>query len=278
MKEIIEFKYNLYKIFKPLVYELFDYANGKINPINKCDRITIDYLAKEQGMLGKTINGVVTIYLGEIINFVMNYKKYENVESLISHVATMLAATIFHELAHSEQMLYMEGYVNSEEYFNSIESSADLIAYQFLTDHAQDVADISGTDIIINANFLRDYNPNAIYHKLPNNYEFLYKLLILNSIIRFMTCENTPSIIGIIDGYDNVSISINNEKVVIKQYNIFIPDNYFVLRDILYRNVIKYEYINYSIKITAANDACHLDFKVAGIIEPISFEKEENND
>lgn len=267
----------LYKIFKPLAYKLFDYANGQINPINKCDRLEINF-SKEPGLLGKTQTDIVVIYLGEIINFVLNYKKYESGKEIISATATLLIITIFHELAHSEQILYMEAYNEWEKYFINTEESADLVAYHFLLDHKKDIARIiPNIDIIINDNFIRTYSDTAVYYKLPsNNYEFLYKLLIINGIVKVLD-EDCSNIIAIIDGSNNVDISINNEKVSIKQCGSYIPDNYFVLRDIISRNIMIYDYVNYNTTIKRNKEYCILDFQFSGIIEPVVFNEEDKN-
>lgn len=126
------------QFYTPIVLNLFEYLNGKINPHNKCMPLIAGFNRTMYACFQYPNH--MTIFLGSIIDhygYIDDPKSYHNVMSVA-------ALCIAHELYHAEQHIDAKKYKADNSYAEFIEDGAEYNAEIFCCNHKKDFAELFG--------------------------------------------------------------------------------------------------------------------------------------
>ena len=120
-----------YQKYAPMALSIFNYLNGKINPLNVCTPFigwfSVDNYAQFQ------YPNRMCIFLASIIeNF---YDKSKTEQSNTDIIMSVTALCIAHELYHANQNIDAYKYRHDNSYMTNIENSAEYSAERFCLDN-----------------------------------------------------------------------------------------------------------------------------------------------
>ena len=124
--------------YSNIARRMFDFMNGKINPINIC-HLEIALYGNHPRMFGDFRNpNRIRLFMENIINdwkpeFYDNYKVTH-----YDYTCNLIALTICHELFHSEQVLDGIRYSDDKEYYDSIETAVKIEALNWIENSSID--------------------------------------------------------------------------------------------------------------------------------------------
>lgn len=123
----------VYQKYTPIVLDLFNYLNGRINPLNICTPLiggfSVDNYAQFQ------YPNRMCIFLGSIIeNF---YDKNDSDQDNIDIIMSVVALCLSHELYHANQNIDAHRYKNDDQYMKNIEDSTEYLAEKFCIDNTE---------------------------------------------------------------------------------------------------------------------------------------------
>lgn len=123
----------VYQKYAPIALNVFNYLNGKINPLNLC----IPYIAgfSTDNYAQFQYPNRMCLFLGSIIENFYNRDKsdQENTDIIMSVVSLCLA----HELYHANQNIDAYKYKHNDEYRKNIEDSVEYLAEVFCIDNSK---------------------------------------------------------------------------------------------------------------------------------------------
>lgn len=130
-----------YNEINDFIIKVFNYYNGKINPINKAvlDINWCNLNMCDAGGFSRLPNIVV-------INPMVITRFYYNDEFMIK---IQILETIIHELYHSDQIINYQLYMSDINYNKFIEHSCELETVIYIAGHVQEIYNVFGIDIFI---------------------------------------------------------------------------------------------------------------------------------
>ena len=185
------------QFYTPIVLNLFEYLNGRINPNNKCIPLIAGF--DEDMFACFQFPNHMTIFLGSIIDkygFVEDPKSYDTVMSVA-------ALCIAHELYHSEQHIDSIAYKNDNNYREFIENGAEYNAEKFCVDHKEDFRKLFGFE----------YSAKVYEKKTKIEYRN-ERQIIADAVLGFLrNIKSYEEVENLLDNNENVFLSIDNRDI-----------------------------------------------------------------
>ena len=269
--------------YSNIARRMFDFMNGKINPINIC-QLEIALYGNQPRMFGDFQNpNRVHLFMENIID---DWKPefYDNYEvTKYDYTCNLIALTICHELFHSEQVMDTARYKDDKDYYDSIETAVKIEALNWIEN--------SGINKVFHFKIcIEDFGKDVPYEyqQLDEIDDFYYQILvnavervsmkseIADNIYDYLFSINVHNvIIGFID--TNNGIDCNNysmKSLVIKQNNEFLYSAFTDFCNLVYENTArftKYELADL-FDYNSNTNTSTLRFLVKNqIIEPVIF-------
>lgn len=193
------------------IIKVFNYYNGKINPINKA---TLDI--NWANLMGYNIGGYSRLPNIVIINPMVIIRFYNNDEFIIK---VSIIETIIHELYHSDQLINYVLYASDVNYNKFIEHACEVQTALYIMGHTQEIYNIFG--INLNSNNIKDYNKYMAYWDLPGvryqrRYYYDHIFMCIDdmcNIDKNVALKVHQFIMDNVKNRDNIIININNEQI-----------------------------------------------------------------
>lgn len=190
--------YDEFVYYKKFTIGVFNFCNGKVNPLNPYIILEIDYADDVRHTYANIIKP--NMLLVHIDNIVSQYYGDED------KIRSLIFIAITHELLHSEQCMSQMKYRMDRNYMGFIESCVDTACYKWLYLNRREI------EHLFHFNLSFDYFRDKVidmedYER--NGLEEYYKQILMDMVFRddetYYRFER-----AILDQYDNVVINFNN--------------------------------------------------------------------
>lgn len=214
-----------YNEINDFIIKVFNYYNGRINPINKA---TLDINWANQ--MASNVGGYSRLPNIVIINPMVIIRFYNNDEFTIK---IAIIETIIHELYHSDQILNYKLYASDINYNKFIEHSCEVQTILYVVGHLQEIYNTFGVDACLSSK--KDYRKWLNYWDLPGTtyqrryyYDHIFMCIddmcsidieVVNDVYNFIKSN--------IENKNNIIININNERINVCLDGVIMPIDEF---------------------------------------------------
>lgn len=212
-----------YITYSNLAIRLFNFMNGRINIINNHCELHIDpydYITKTNANIRYPNN--IFVHIGNIVDsWDERNSKYVNRHDFIS---TVLAWAIAHELFHADQLISMIMYNKNHAYKSSVEGDVERSSYNWVAEHANELSQLGGFNVIINELTAVSLPEKSNYRKA--SIKEYYVQTITNIILRDFTVADNLSCLKDDTLTETIWINFNDADVVcIKDNNKYLENS-----------------------------------------------------
>jgi len=218
---------NYDKEINDFIINVFNYYNGRINPINKAvlDINWANLMASNEGGYSRLPNIVS-------INPVVISRYNEDIIDL----KISILSTIIHELYHTDQLINYQLYLADSNYNKYIEHACELETLLYISSHINEINNVFNLDVIFDKprydTFIKHwYLPGLKYER---RYYHDHIFMCLDYLCRFnkdiasrlynciKDCIDNNELITIQINQESIDVNFNGNLIPIELYNNFI--------------------------------------------------------
>lgn len=235
-----------FSYYSNIAMQMFDFANGKINPTNICDLNFSLYPIAESTFGQFRYPNKIELYIENIID---SWDPESNICKR-DYICSQLSLTICHELFHSEQSINYKKYITDPDYAITIEEPVAIKTIEWILNNKMDEAFQFNLYIVDKV-----YDKKFEYIHLEEIKDFYFQDLINGVLMQDMDSEESEElshylfsdnvdnvIVGFIDisnGFDENNYTM--ESVMIKKDGEFLKSTFKDFCNLIYENATKFD-------------------------------------
>jgi hypothetical protein len=264
-----------YRKYSDITMRLFNFMNGRINQMNNNCILSIDPYDLITNTYGNIkYPNLIFIHIGTVVDaWREEWSKYIDKDD---YIGSCLAWAISHELHHADQLISMIMYNRNIDYKNKIESDVERASYDWVCNHAKEISQIGGFNVLMNK-LQSESLPEAGNYTRANSKQF-YLQTIANIIIRDLDLYESLKVFTNDNICDDMILIFNSmDTVVIKSNGRYLDENVVQFSRLAYEYCGKYNMYHIYVDVSLSHDSngrCigTVQFKISSpIIHPMTF-------
>lgn len=266
-----------YRKYSDITIRLFNYMNGRINQLNSNCILSIDpydWITKTYGNI--KYPNIIFIHVGTVVDSWDD--SWASIINRDDYIGSCLAWAISHELHHADQLISMVMYHRNIDYKRKVEGDVERASYDWVANHARDLSQIGGFNVLINKLQSETLPETGSYTKA--NAKQFYLQTIANVIIRDLELYEQLKIFTNDNLCTDMILVFNSlDTVVIKSNGRFLEENIDAFAKLVYQYCGQYNIYHVYVDISLAHniaDRCTatVQFKITDpLIYPMTFKE-----
>lgn len=223
-----------YQYYSKMTTNLFNFMNGYVNKINSNCLLCINMYDLVNETYGNIRHPkMVYINVGNIVD--SWNEDWEGIVDRHDFIGTILAWTICHELYHADQELSMIKYAKDDSYKKSSENDVEVESYYWVLNHADEVSEVGGFNVVIDCFTTGSFNFRACRYKSINAKSF-YTQTIANIVLRNFDMFNKIDPLVNDSNIDDITLVFGNvDSVDIKKNGEYLDENINTFSSYVYK-------------------------------------------